>query len=321
ARAPAAPPRRGEPTENRPRRYAQPALGAGPVFVAAARRGGRRDARGGRAGAAVSEPARLCALNLVPRLRPPLSMPELHGLARRAPLYSATDLPSLRLFGAGAGAVPGMPRDWRAGTVRTGGRAVAGRGRRTLPGSAHGADGQRSADGAARGGGTGRRDGRASLRCLDRDPDRREGPPFSDADPGRRGRRRSRLDRRRARGGRFRFARLSPRRAAIARPRGSRPGPGAAGDIARAAPSAVSRQSRARRQSAGGVARLARPRARLWLGAAAGRYRPLQLLVIPRAGINRPASRPRLPRTAAVGLPWFRGRGTSPRCSRARSRS
>src|SRR5205823_4337005 len=57
---------------------------------------------------------------------------------------------------------------------------------------------------------------------------------------------------------------------------------------AEAAPAAVSRPSRARHQSASRVARLARPGACLGLGAGAGRYRPLQFLVIPRARNQRP---------------------------------
>ena len=82
-----------------------------------------------------------------------------------------------------------------------------------------------------------------------------------------------------ARFGRRGGPRAGPRRAADARHRGARPGPGAARDPARPAPPAVSRQGGARRQSAGGAARLARPRAPRRLGPPAGRYRPVQLFV------------------------------------------
>ena len=47
-----------------------------------------RDAGGGRAGDAVPEPPRLCAADAVPHLRPSPAMPELHGVAGRAPLPS-----------------------------------------------------------------------------------------------------------------------------------------------------------------------------------------------------------------------------------------
>ncbi len=55
-----------------------------------------RDACGARAGDAVPQPARLCAADAVPRLRPSHELPELHGVAGRAPLHRHAAMPSLR---------------------------------------------------------------------------------------------------------------------------------------------------------------------------------------------------------------------------------
>ena len=71
---------------------------------AAARRGGEDRARARRAGAVVPQPPRLCAAHAVPRLRPPLRLPELRRLAGRSPLPPAAGLPPLRLRDAAAGA-------------------------------------------------------------------------------------------------------------------------------------------------------------------------------------------------------------------------
>ena len=79
---------------------------ARPLHRAAARRGGEGRARARRAGAAVPQPARLCAADLVPRLRPPDGLPELRRLAGRSPLPAAARLPPLRLFDAAADACP-----------------------------------------------------------------------------------------------------------------------------------------------------------------------------------------------------------------------
>ena len=60
---------------------------------------GRRHRRGDRSrrpGPAFPQPARLCAADAVPRLRPSDRMPELLGVAGRAPLQAAAALPSLR---------------------------------------------------------------------------------------------------------------------------------------------------------------------------------------------------------------------------------
>ena len=61
-----------------------------------ARQGDRDQSGGGRAVAALPQPARLCAADAVPRLRPSLPVPELLGLAGRAPLPPGAGLPSLR---------------------------------------------------------------------------------------------------------------------------------------------------------------------------------------------------------------------------------
>src|SRR5207302_1524261 len=101
AGAPAAPPCHGEPAADRSGRYAPRAAGTGSLSVTALGRGIARDPRGRRAGIVVPEPPRLRTLDPVPRLRAPLSMPELHRLAGRASLYPPPDLPPLRLCRAG----------------------------------------------------------------------------------------------------------------------------------------------------------------------------------------------------------------------------
>ena len=103
------------------------------VSGAAARCRARCDVRGRRAGAAFPQPAGLRAADFVPGLRPSLSMPELHRLARRAPLYRAAAVSSLRPCRGGAGMLPGMPCGRRSGAVRAGGRAPARGGRQRFP--------------------------------------------------------------------------------------------------------------------------------------------------------------------------------------------
>src|SRR5262249_61488888 len=61
------------------------------------------------AGTAVSQPPRLCAAHLVPRLRLPLCLPALRRLAGRPPLSPPARLPPLRLRHAASGDVPEMP--------------------------------------------------------------------------------------------------------------------------------------------------------------------------------------------------------------------
>ena len=107
--------------EVRLRRYAPRAPRARPLFVAAVGRRPRRDLRCRGTGVVVSEPPRLRAADLVPRLRSSLSMPELQRLAGRASLYPAADLPSLRPLRAGAAALPGMYGGRHSGAVRAGG--------------------------------------------------------------------------------------------------------------------------------------------------------------------------------------------------------
>ena len=75
------------------------------------------------AGAAVSQPARLCPPDAVPRLRPPLRLPAMHGLAGRASLSQPPELPSLRLLAADAGEVPQMRGRRNARRLRAGRRA------------------------------------------------------------------------------------------------------------------------------------------------------------------------------------------------------
>src|SRR5439155_8005624 len=114
------------PPRDRARRYAEGAGRAPALSVAAARRGARPDPGSRRAVAAFSQPPGLCALDLVPRLRPSPAMPELHRLAGRAPLYRTAPVPSLRLRRAGAGALPGMPYPRDPGAVRARGRVAEG---------------------------------------------------------------------------------------------------------------------------------------------------------------------------------------------------
>src|SRR6202011_4761843 len=128
------------PAADRSRRHAPREAGGGPLSVAALGRGTARDPRRWRAGIVVPEPPRLRALDLVPRLRPPVSMPELHRLAGRAPLHPPADLPPLRLRRAGSGDLPGMPRRGDAGTVRPGGRTPRRGGRGAFSRGTHRAD-------------------------------------------------------------------------------------------------------------------------------------------------------------------------------------
>ena len=62
-----------------------------------------------RTGAPVPQPARLCAANLVPRLRVPVFLPALRCLAGRPSLSPPAGLPSLRLLAPQPAGVPEMP--------------------------------------------------------------------------------------------------------------------------------------------------------------------------------------------------------------------
>ena len=83
---------------------------ARPLPRAQAGRGGRGDAGGGRAGAAVPQPPRLRAADAVPRLRPSLPVPELLGLAGRASLPQGAGVPPLRALEPRPDACPDLPR-------------------------------------------------------------------------------------------------------------------------------------------------------------------------------------------------------------------
>ncbi len=76
-----------------------------------------------RAGAPLPEPPRLCAGHALPQMRLPLRMPELLGLARRAPIPPPPRMPPLRQVRAAAGGVPELRRRAFARAVRAGRRA------------------------------------------------------------------------------------------------------------------------------------------------------------------------------------------------------
>ena len=88
--------RRGDAARHRDRRSQARRPAARPLAVAEGDRGRRGGARARRAGAALPQPARLCAADPVPRLRPSLRMPELLGVAGRAPVPGSARLPPLR---------------------------------------------------------------------------------------------------------------------------------------------------------------------------------------------------------------------------------
>ena len=83
---------------------------ARPLAVAARDRRRRGGDEPGRAGDAVPQPARLCAAHALPSLRPSLRMPQLLGLAGRAPISRGARLPSLRPCREPAEALPAVPR-------------------------------------------------------------------------------------------------------------------------------------------------------------------------------------------------------------------
>ncbi len=111
---------------------------ARPLAVAAGSSPPWRETAGARrAGAALPQPPRLCAADAVPGLRPPLPVPELHGLAGRAPLPPGARLPPLRPYRAPARDLPRMRRGREPDRLRAG-RGAAGRGGGgALPGPAH----------------------------------------------------------------------------------------------------------------------------------------------------------------------------------------
>ena len=99
---------------------------ARPLHRAAARRGGEDRDRAQGAGAAVSQPARLCAAHAVPRLRLPLLLSALRRLAGRPSFPPPAGLPPLRLRDAASGRVPEMPGDRELRRLRAGRRAHRG---------------------------------------------------------------------------------------------------------------------------------------------------------------------------------------------------
>ena len=145
-----------------------------------------------RAGAAVSQPPRLCAGDALPEMRLQIRMPELLGLAGRAQIPPPARMPPLRHLRADPRDLPELRRGAFAGAVRAGRRAHRRGGRRAVSRGApraaverpH-AEHQRSARDLAR-------DRGARGRCHHRHPARGQGPSLPGARSGRRGRRRSR---------------------------------------------------------------------------------------------------------------------------------
>ena len=99
-------------------RSAPRAAAARPLHLAAAGGAGPVRDRTARAGAAVPQPPRLRAADLVPRLRPSLRLHDLRRLAGRSPLSPAPGLSPLRLLDAAPECLSALP-----------GRGIAGRGR------------------------------------------------------------------------------------------------------------------------------------------------------------------------------------------------
>ena len=170
---------------------------------AAARRRGQDRARARRAGAAVPQPARLCAAHALPAMRLPPRLPELRRLAGRPPLPAPSRLPPLRLRDAAAGAMLRTARpSTRSSRSAPGVERLERGGRRAVSRQPHPGAVQRPGriDGApARGAGRRRR---GPLRHHHRHPAGRQGSPFSQAQPGRRRRCRSRSQQRRSARGR-----------------------------------------------------------------------------------------------------------------------
>ena len=182
-------------------RHAGEPAGARAVPVAAAGRGGGRDAGREAAGAALPQPAGLCAADALPDLRPSLPVPELLDLAGRAPVSRRAALPPLRPFGAAARPLPAMRRHRKPGRGRAGGRAAGrGGGGAVSRGADHRhVERHRRRHPAAAARPAGDRRGRG--RHRHRHPTRRQGAQLSAADAGRGGRRRPRARLRRHAGG------------------------------------------------------------------------------------------------------------------------
>ena len=89
-----------------------------------------------RAGAAVPEPPRLCAGDALPQMRLQIRMPELLGLAGRAPVPAPARMPPLRHLRADPRDMPELRRRAFTGAVRARHRAHRRGGRRAVPGGA-----------------------------------------------------------------------------------------------------------------------------------------------------------------------------------------
>ena len=98
------------PARHRDRRPQARGPAARALAVAEGDRGRRGGARARRAGAALPQPARLCAPHALPRLRASVRMPQLLRVAGRAPLPRRARLPPLRPCRSAAETLPGMPR-------------------------------------------------------------------------------------------------------------------------------------------------------------------------------------------------------------------
>ena len=123
-RAPAEPARRCPAAGDRDRRPARDAAGARHLARPGPARSPRRDPGGRRAGAALPQPAGLCAAHALPRLRPPLPLPQLQRLAGRAPFRGHPRLPPLRPPADAAQGLPGVRGGGKLRGLRTGRRAA-----------------------------------------------------------------------------------------------------------------------------------------------------------------------------------------------------
>ena len=150
-----------------------------------------------RASDAVSQPARLCAAYAVPRVRAPARVPQLLGVAGRAPAGGSPAVPSLRTRQGAARFVPGVRRPRPARRVRARGRAIARRGRRARARGPRRHHRQRHAARPRRGRGGDPAGHRSRDRRPHRHPGGRQGPQLPAVDAGRRRRRRPRAERRR----------------------------------------------------------------------------------------------------------------------------
>ncbi|MDF2690106.1 MAG: hypothetical protein K0Q80_3072, partial [Microvirga sp.] len=145
-----------------------------------------------RAGAALPQPARLCALNALPGLRPSLRMSELLLLAGRAPIPAFAGLPPLRPCGAHPARLCRMRQCRFAGALRSGRRAHCRRGRGPISRQAlHRAVQRLSRRNGAAADRVGR-DCRGRVRHRHRHPTRGKGAQFPAHDPSGRARRRYR---------------------------------------------------------------------------------------------------------------------------------